>query len=499
MLGSRVLLSTATIQPSQASALFLAYQAGRKHYSQVNGEMGETRDICCAWFDEFKKPRTSIIDDLSAYEAQHNKFIDKRIHNLKNKSQPLRKAKIVPVLRGDEKTFSGVMASVIAKSIDELHRQHAVTIDDKCFSIGLVRMANITPLVHITKTLLRMLPSENTILHYCIYHSQFPLLQRSSIEKQLDSALSRQSQEKWFYESSIPKTINKHPEKHHIFVVLATPVAEVGRDHDYDWAIIEPSSMRSIIQIAGRVQRHRKCVPTTENIHILAKNYKGLKGKKPCFVNPGFESRQLSYASNDLSDLTKLSELQEPNSIPRIRAPSTWEVEAYDKQLHFTSFNGLEHCAQIMRLFGSEKEKNHAAQWWQNEVSWCGELQSLQPFRKSEPTDDFRLSNARTGRLIWQKKEAKSFPVKYSPTSDIAKQAENIQMAKGNVFWSQFNWQKEVDKLKAFTKENDEDVMHKYTHLSLKRLKPDTSEQWQQHPVMGIYKTLTKDDYENGE
>lgn len=30
-----------------------------------------------------------------------------------------------------------------------------------------------------------------------------------------------------------------------------------GRDHDYDWAIVEPSSMRSIIQLAGRIRRHR--------------------------------------------------------------------------------------------------------------------------------------------------------------------------------------------------------------------------------------------------
>jgi CRISPR-associated endonuclease/helicase Cas3 len=39
--------------------------------------------------------------------------------------------------------------------------------------------------------------------------------------------------------------------------VLGSPVTEVGRDHDYDWAVVEPSSMRSLIQLAGRVRRHR--------------------------------------------------------------------------------------------------------------------------------------------------------------------------------------------------------------------------------------------------
>ena len=38
--------------------------------------------------------------------------------------------------------------------------------------------------------------------------------------------------------------------------MLGSPVTEVGRDHDYDWAVVEPSSMRSLIQLAGRVRRH---------------------------------------------------------------------------------------------------------------------------------------------------------------------------------------------------------------------------------------------------
>ncbi|MDR8345993.1 hypothetical protein FPK41_23920, partial [Acinetobacter baumannii] len=41
------------------------------------------------------------------------------------------------------------------------------------------------------------------------------------------------------------------------FIVIATPVEEVGRDHDFDWAIIDASSVQSIVQTAGRVNRHR--------------------------------------------------------------------------------------------------------------------------------------------------------------------------------------------------------------------------------------------------
>jgi len=286
MLGSRVLLSTATIPPSLAYALFSAYQAGRKQYTQVNGERGETAKVCCAWFDEFKKPTTSLVDDIIDYEKAHSSFVEKRLKNLRQNTKPLRKAKVIKIERrlNNKETPSELMASAIRQSIDTLHNQHAVKVDNKKVSIGLVRMANIKPLIQVSKHLLVEKSRENTIVHYCIYHSQFPLIQRSCIEYQLDMALSRQDKQAWLENSGIPETIEPYAEKNHIFVVIATPVAEVGRDHDYDWAVIEPSSMRSIIQLAGRVQRHRKCEPSTENVHILSKNYKGLKGKTPCFV-----------------------------------------------------------------------------------------------------------------------------------------------------------------------------------------------------------------------
>lgn len=41
------------------------------------------------------------------------------------------------------------------------------------------------------------------------------------------------------------------------FIVVATPVEEVGRDHDFDWAVLDVSSAQSLVQAAGRVNRHR--------------------------------------------------------------------------------------------------------------------------------------------------------------------------------------------------------------------------------------------------
>ena len=496
MLGSRVLLSTATMSPALANALFAAYQAGRKQFTQVNGEQSETQKICCAWFDEFKKPQSALIENTTIFNNAHHAFVEKRIENLKKDASPLRKARLIALERGSDKLPSKLLASVIRQSIENLHQKNAIAIDDKCVSIGLVRMANIDPLVHLSKVLLATNAPNETLIHYCIYHSQFPLLQRSKIEEQLDKALSRHDEQTWIAGSDIPKIIKAHSEKHHIFVVLATAVAEVGRDHDYDWAIVEPSSMRSIIQLAGRVQRHRKKVPLDENIHILSKNFKGLKGKTPCFEKPGYESTKLRYASVDLTDLASEGEFKEINAISRITAPSTLSLTT-ETPPRFKSFNELEHFSQTLRLSGSNNEQNHAAQWWKNEVTWCGQLQAIQPFRKSLPSDDFNLIFTRTNKAIWQKKIPKTSPPRYENTTDIAEQQEAITMGNGVKFWGQFDLQAQVAKLVQLTGDSEAFVLKRFTHLALKKLDENSDVQWQYHNKLGIYKTLKKDEYEN--
>ena len=498
MLGSRVLLSTATISPPIAESLFLAYQAGRKHFTQVNGELGVTSKICCAWFDEFKKPYSCFVDDTQNFLTQHASFVERRIHNLIAKTKPIRKAKIVPLNKNKELLPSQLMANKIRESIIELHKQHFVAVNDIKVSIGLVRMANISPMVAITKLLLSIKTPKNYQIHYCIYHSQFPLLQRSKIESQLDKALTRKNQEEWYANSGIQDIIKNTANKNHIFVVLATAVAEVGRDHDYDWAVVEPSSMRSIIQLAGRVQRHRQQIPLTENIHILSKNYKGLKGKTPSYARPGFEGGELIYAKTDLQELDCTKEIQQVNAISRIKVmnkgPRVTSTQKGEKR-QFEVFHELEYFSQYLRLIGSKKQKNSASQWWLNDISWCGEIQKIQPFRQSNPTKEYRLNFTRRGKGIWQEKVQKNTLTEFINTVDIAEKSEDVLIGLGNSIWGNFQLGEELKRLSNLFNEAEIDVLNKFSALSLRILDTDSGEQWQCHPNLGIYQKLKKDKY----
>lgn len=320
MLGSRVLLSSATLAPALVQALFSAYVSGRKDYQQACGQPGLPVNVCCAWFDEFHVAESQHMTGKS-YGQQHREFVAKRVPLLQQAS-PLRQASLVTVSpeSARENDVLNAVSARVHQSLLELHNAHH---KGKKLTVGIVRMANIDPLVAVAKRLMTTPSPANIQLHYCVYHSQYPLAMRAHIENRLDVMLTRHNEDAVWQVEEVRKAVAAHPEKQHIFVVLATSVAEIGRDHDYDWAIAEPSSMRSLIQLAGRVQRHRQSAPQTANIHILHKNVKALRNRTPAYCKPGFESGGNGFASHDLHDLLRPEEYEILSAIPRIQERET--------------------------------------------------------------------------------------------------------------------------------------------------------------------------------
>ena len=192
---------------------------------------------------------------------------------------------------------SGTVIDSFAKrinlSIEELYKEHYTEHNNIRISTGLVRIAYIRDIVRVAKNLLKISPTNTTTqFHYILYHSNYTIEKRAKIEYRLDELLTRHLNDNEFFNKKfIKQTINKYKNiKHHVFIVIASPVAEIGRDHDYDFAIIEPSSYRSIVQIAGRVQRHRHKAVTTANIHILNQNIESMLNSTECpYSDPGFE------------------------------------------------------------------------------------------------------------------------------------------------------------------------------------------------------------------
>lgn len=332
LFGSRVLLSSATLPPDMLEGLFQAYLAGRKIYNEQFGYASPK--VCCAWFDE-NNATSTYCQNHEQFHVAHGTFIQKRCRFLQK--QPTRRmAKILPlsmVYHGEKQAqFYQDIATQLLQYASHFHKHHHITACEKKVSIGLIRMANIQPLMQIAQAMHQLASLDgvqDTQFYLCCYHSQQVLALRNRLENRLDKVLTRKNvtAEDFMKRSDIQQAIAKHPNKtNHIFIVLATPVAEVGRDHDYDWALVEPSSMRSIIQLAGRVWRHRTDkVADTPNIGIWQHNIRALKSRlqthsnHAVFAQPGFENQQYQLDSHDMNELVDTPTLHKIDAVSRIQ------------------------------------------------------------------------------------------------------------------------------------------------------------------------------------
>jgi CRISPR-associated endonuclease/helicase Cas3 len=214
------------------------------------------------------------------------------------------------------------------------------------------------------------------------YHSAQLLILRNAQEQHLDSVLKRKNDEtgqKILQHPHIRQHLSQSSAKHIIFIVIATPVEEVGRDHDFDWAVIEPSSYRSIIQLAGRVLRHRKTLITQPNIALMQQNLRALQKKKVAFCYPGYESTENLLTTHDLEQLIDIDGIAERiDSQARISRSSTLKPT---KRLV-----DLEHYCIERWLNNTTQEGPESLPGWLSGYWWLtGQPQFYTRFRNSSP------------------------------------------------------------------------------------------------------------------
>ncbi|MDR1648403.1 MAG: type I-F CRISPR-associated helicase Cas3f [Zoogloeaceae bacterium] len=393
LFGTRVLASSATLPPALVEGLYLAYRAGRAHFRRNRGTDG-AQDIACLWVDEFGA-QTQSCADLAAFQRQHEAFVQKRVERL-SKAEPLRRTVLLPLAIGSRQKdeIAREFAAFAREVIVQAHAVHHETcpISGKKVSFGLVRMANIEPLFETALELLRLGAPEGHRIHLCVYHARFPLLLRSAIEARLDAALNRRGKEAVYALPEIRAAIDAHPEQNHLFVVLGSPVTEVGRDHDYDWAIVEPSSMRSLIQLAGRVQRHRQkpCPEDAPNIFVFEFNLRHFHRKcgMAVFIRPGFESDKFRLSEHNLAKLLREEEYKIITARPRIQPRAQAERQPGQKLVD------LEHARlfdAMMPNDAKDAELNAAAIWKHPHSALTWALPQQQPFRDDSGQKEIEL------------------------------------------------------------------------------------------------------------
>jgi len=392
MLGRKVMISSATIPPDLAEGYYHAYQTGWKLFANMRGC---NPVVGCAWVDEFTTHIQSIHAPtdkqvVESYREHHQHFISKRLKPLQ-KQQAKRKANIVTCdfdAQDDQENihhryYDAIQAEVLIK-----HRDHHCIdqVTGKMVSFGVIRVANIKPCIELTRYLLNRDWPDDVAVRIMAYHSQQILIMRNEQEKHLDAVLKRHGDEQAIF--NVPE-IREHlgavEAEQVIFILVATPVEEVGRDHDFDWAVVEPSSYRSFIQLAGRVLRHRDIEESIQspNMALLQYNLRAILNHagndQPAFCWPGYESRENLLETHDLNELVDVDVLAERlDAQPRISKSS--QLQPRNK------LADLEHEAihQVLTNYG--KQGPESMQGWLAGCWWLTAVPQLYVrFRNSRP------------------------------------------------------------------------------------------------------------------
>lgn len=285
-----IVISSATLSKNYIIMIKKAFEHGIELGNVLYGLKHHANIICISNLIDAKK--IISINDIEDY-----------IHNLCLKYSD-NKQKLAEILYIKPYTKENHVPSVF-KAIEKLHINHNQSLHDKKFSFGLIRVGKIKHAVEFAEKYIKTnfsnmnkyaIANEEVEIKFLTYHSNLLNSQRFILENFLDDSLNQNS---GFIENDfVLKTVEQSKAKHVIFIVIATPVEEIGRDHDFHWAIIEPSSIQSIIQTAGRVNRHRKVIVNNPNIYILQYNlsyYQKECWKNIFFTKPGLEMEENKY------------------------------------------------------------------------------------------------------------------------------------------------------------------------------------------------------------
>lgn len=266
MSGRRVILSSATVNPDVVEALHEAYRAGYEAYCQLTGK---TPTIFAGWFSEYAAiNKVTTVADNTEFATTHHRFITSLSDRLSS-TPPRRKGAILKL--AEQKDETEVMTGLL-RACEDLHATHH-TVCKKTgvrFSCGMVRWNKVKHAIRFTQQLLG--EESSYLLRVMCYHSKQVAYVLDIQSEFLNKLLSRKDPQAIFDHPMVRDAVKEAKEqgvKDVLFVMSTTSIEEVGRDHDFDYAITEPSSYRSLIQLAGRVKRHRVEVCHSPNLLVL--------------------------------------------------------------------------------------------------------------------------------------------------------------------------------------------------------------------------------------
>lgn len=247
--GRRVVLMSATVSSAVVTELYRQWLNGIACFQWRTGD--DTAPVLALVSDRLA---CRIVQRADAEQA------DSAVRGFYEEMCRVRdKPWVLAEFMGLEKTLVKTFERLYQKALS-LARKHRTRRDghSQTFSAGVVKFNQVawarafTEYVHWR----RAQEGEPSVKVQC-YHARMPMALLSRVEKQLLAVLVRKDPQAVFTAASLADwPAGATGER--VLLVVTTSLPETGRDHDYDWAITEPSATRAHVQLAGRLLRHRR-------------------------------------------------------------------------------------------------------------------------------------------------------------------------------------------------------------------------------------------------
>jgi len=273
--GRNIIVSSATLSPVIADAVFKSFQDGQKMYYSIIGRTGKGKkengsDVAYAVINNYINPIVECSEEMDhSYCNDIRKVLKEQAeHKHCRKMKPL-------YVYGC--TIKDIAENIFSECV-ALHETNSSHIDNNeangKASIGAIRVLRSKRGFALSALLCEqadkyMQENNDKVIKVVYYHANMQQGARVYVEAMLEQILHRE-----INRDECPKNLYQHiregdKHKDHIFIIVATPVIDVGRDFDLDWGICEPTSVRAIVQFAGRINRHRMIHVEKPNLSIM--------------------------------------------------------------------------------------------------------------------------------------------------------------------------------------------------------------------------------------
>lgn len=280
LMGRKVIISSATLPPELVDMLAECYKAGYEGYVEF---FSIPFECSVAIISECQAKLVPIKD----FNEKYNGFIADQIAQME--SLPVRRRL---------KTFDfdgGAWHEEFLSEALFLHSQNMIP--ESRTSFGVIRLNRVDDVISLTRFLLNNPCVPENVRVACL-HARFPKVVRNQLDKAFKEILSRKNGK-----SPIE---NEHFKKHVyndlIVIIVTSNIVETGRDFDFDWAVSEPCSEHSLVQLAGRVRRHRPEEYLETNMSMSETSIKCKTEDHMTIENPGIDT-SIKTGQNGTDDI----------------------------------------------------------------------------------------------------------------------------------------------------------------------------------------------------